>query len=802
MPGRPLSELLKEKEQVQKQNAPSPSSSGDSWSNMINKVKSDVISSASKASVASKPKTSATVEKKAAPQITKWQEEYQPIFENLYKDKYNWESFSHVARAVNGRYDKLELNDPNVTKFIQTSKGAGEAAKNYYNNPSKENLSNYESFLEQSKNYRTLLANKYTENKKDTYGYVFDIENSSFKTVNQFNKDNDSPEPIYGKAITDLNLFAKDVFDDSGELMAEIESINKKVYYSNHQNEKKKLENKSLRLINPVHDSWNNYALNNLKKEVSSDTRELASDLLISELRFIAKNGTVGDSRRADQQTANTILQKIKGRSFDEKVSILNKESENVRAVLNNMGYYGKLNVVKSYRDKITDVSWFNNTDLPKPSNLFQKIQKDSTLDLYRKDYNDFLKFDTDTRAQVLQVMKNDWKDIANKFGYDVTSKNMNERYLQALVTFNSDDLKGSENPENLGKKLNPLNINSFQKFLENVEPVIFGPSTIDRNLAIYSRMGSPKQIAGMRTIDAETQEKSYINNLKEKYRNIYYGMSKAFKKTFDNAKVTSKISSSIAFPLKYESIDFTIENGYFRGDTEKRKQKEVVEPIFNLLKDGADFTNSKAVLFSNAEINDGLFALQRSEIEERMNNSSMMRLNSKKQKLVTTNEDDYVNQPKGKYTEYEKYDNKTILNDFLSKTKDPSDIRLTYLKNTNVKGFASFIFENKEGVKMQMFVPTENLKGMPLYEQTKLTSDEQIFRAKGNTLQLEDNGPVKQVYLKVNKDNEYVLSYNRLVAGDNRRFEKAIPGAYFGATKLDDVISRANQIVKTVTEN
>ena len=764
MPGRPLSELLKEKEQVQKQNAPSPSSSGDSWSNMINKVKSDVISSASKASVASKPKTSATVEKKSAPQITKWQDEYQPIFEKMYSDKYNWESFSHVARAVNGRYDKLELNDPNVMLFMLTSKSAAQAAKDYYNNPSKENLSNYESFLEQSTNYRTLLANKYTENKKDTYGYVFDIENSSFKTVNQFNKDNDSPEPIYGKAITDLNLFAKDVFDDSGELMAEIESINKKVYYSNHQNEKKKLENKSLRLINPVHDSWNNYALNNLKKEVSSDTRELASDLLISELRFIAKNGTVGDSRRADQQTANTILQKIKGRSFDEKVSILNKESKNVRAVLNNMGYYGKLNVVKSYRDLITDSSWFNNTDLPKPNNLFQKIQKDSTLDLYRKDYNDFLKFDTDTRAQVLQVMKNDWEDIANKFGYDVTSKNTNERYLNSLIS------QGKEGS---------LNINSFQKFLENSHPSLFGTNR-----------------------PLQEWEKARARDLRENLKPIYYGMSKAFKKTFDNAKVTSKISSSIAFPLKYESIDFTIENGYFRGDTEKRKQKEVVEPIFNLLKDGADFTNSKAVLFSNSEINDGLFALQRSEIEERMNNSSMMRLNSKKEKSVTLNEDEYFNQPKGKYTEYVKYDNKTILNEFLSKTKDPSDIRLTYLKNTNVKGFASFIFENKEGVKMQMFVPTENLKGMPLYEKTKLTTDEQIFRAKGNTLQLEDNGPVKQVYLKVNKDNEYVLSYNRLVAGDNRRFEKAIPGAYFGATKLDDVISRANQIVKTVTDN
>jgi hypothetical protein len=277
--------------------------------------------------------------------------------------------------------------------------------------------------------------------------------------------------------------------------------------------------------------------------------------------------------------------------------------------------------------------------------------------------------------------------------------------------------------------------------------------------------------------------------------------MSKAFKKTFDNAKVTSKISSSIAFPLKYESVDFTIENGYFRGDTEKRKQKEVVEPIFNLLKDGADFTNSKAVLFSNSEINDGLFALQRSEIEERMNFNKMMQPSdvSNKRREDTW---EMSKMSKKENVDYAKYDNKTILNDFLSKTKDPSDIRLTYLKNTNVKGFASFIFENKEGVKMQMFVPTENLKGMPLYEQTKLTSDEQIFRAKGNTLQLEDNGPVKQVYLKVNKDNEYVLSYNRLVAGDNRRFEKAIPGAYFGATKLDDVISRANQIVKTVTDN
>jgi group I intron endonuclease len=385
-----------------------------------------------------------------------------------------------------------------------------------------------------------------------------------------------------------------------------------------------------------------------------------------------------------------------------------------------------------------------------------------------RKLYSSFMKYGVDKHMfyiveecniDELNIVERKWQDY-----YDVTSKNTNERYLNSLIS------QGKEGS---------LNINSFQKFLENSHPSLFGTNR-----------------------PLQEWEKARARDLRENLKPIYYGMSKAFKKTFDNAKVTSKISSSIAFPLKYESIDFTIENGYFRGDTEKRKQKEVVEPIFNLLKDGADFTNSKAVLFSNSEINDGLFALQRSEIEERMNNSSMMRLNSKKEKSVTLNEDEYFNQPKGKYTEYVKYDNKTILNEFLSKTKDPSDIRLTYLKNTNVKGFASFIFENKEGVKMQMFVPTENLKGMPLYEKTKLTTDEQIFRAKGNTLQLEDNGPVKQVYLKVNKDNEYVLSYNRLVAGDNRRFEKAIPGAYFGATKLDDVISRANQIVKTVTDN
>jgi len=320
MPGKSIEQLKKEmaKEQVQKPSSPSSNSSEDSWSNMINKVKSDVMSSASTASVASKPKTSATVEKKAAPQITKWQEEYQPIFENLAKDNYSWEKVSHIARAVNGRYDKLEpilKRDNNFLKFVETSKAAGEAAKTYYNNQTDENFKKFQSILDESSKYRTLVANKYTENKKDTYEYVFDSENSSFKTVNQFNKDNDSPEPIYGKAITDLNLFAKDVFDDSGELMAEIESINKKVYYTNHQNEKKKLENKSLRLINPVHDSWNNYALNNLELKINPDTKKLAYDLLTSELQFVAKNGTVGDTRRSDQQTANTILQKIKGLS-------------------------------------------------------------------------------------------------------------------------------------------------------------------------------------------------------------------------------------------------------------------------------------------------------------------------------------------------------------------------------------------------------------------------------------------------------------------------------------------------------
>jgi hypothetical protein len=351
----------------------------------------------------------------------------------------------------------------------------------------------------------------------------------------------------------------------------------------------------------------------------------------------------------------------------------------------------------------------------------------------------------------------------------------MNQRYLQALITYNPDDLKTNNDSE----EYKPLNINSFQKFLENSHPSLFGTNR-----------------------PLQEWEKARARDLRENLKPIYYGMSKAFKKNFDNAGVTTKISNSMAFPLKYESVDFTIENGYFRGDTEKRKQKEVVEPIFNLLKDGADFTNSKAVLFSNAEINDGLFALQRSEIEERMNNPSMMRFNSKKQKLVTTNEDDYVYEQKSKYNEYEKYDNKTILNNFLSKTKDPSDIRLIYLKDTNVKGFASFLFENKEGIKMQMFVPKENLKGMPLYEKTKLTTDESMFRAKGNSLRLEDDGPIKKVYLKVNDKQEYVLTYNKLIDGNNKQFSTTIPGAYFGATKLNDVVSRANQIIKTVNNN
>ena len=759
MPGRPLAELLKEKQSSQKQNIPSQApKSEDSWSNMINKVKADVMSSASTTSGVSKPKTATTVEKKPVPQITKWQDEYQPIFEKMYADKYDWAHFSTVARAVNGRYDKIDLKDQNFKNFVSTSKAVAEAARNYYNDPTENNKKSYEKLYDDSYKYRQALAKKYNSNNKSKFGYVFDRVNGTFKTAKQFDKDNNSPEVDFTFATSTAK-----VFDKNGELITEIENINIPVYYKNHQNEKAALENKSLRLLNPVHQSWNQFALNNLEKDVKHETKDLSFNLLKSELDFIAKTGTVGSTRKEDKEEARLILQKIKGLSYDDQLNYLKNNKDKILTMVNNMGYYGKLNAVKSYRDKITDINWFNASDYSGDTKqLFRNIQQGAKLDSYREDYNAFLKFDKNTREQVVKAMQNNWEENSDKFGYDVISKEINNRYLNALISTGKD---GS------------FNVNSYSKFLANSNPSLFGTS---RNLSKW--------------------EKSMSKRLQEELKTVYYGMSKAFKKTFDDKSVTTKISDSMAFPLKYASLDFSInKDGYFVGDTDKLKQQEVALPLYDLLKEGDDFTNSKAVLFSNSEIKSGLYAIQRSDIEERMNSSSMLKM-KKQDGTITTNESDYEN---GKKTvKYDAVDNEKILKDFISKTKDPSDIKLTYLKNTNVKGFVSFVFENEEGVKMQMFVPEENLKGMPIYEQTKLTSTERMFRANGNKQVLAGEGSIKNVVLKVNDKQEYYLSYSKKINGNIVTFKPTLPGLYFGAQKLEDVINAAEQYVKILSSN
>lgn len=761
----PLEQLKKEQKQAAALSEKPKAT--DSWSDIFNRVANQYLPTANQAE-----KKQIVSRVPVAPKITKWQDEYQPTFEKAFGDKYNWESFSNIARAINGRYDNLDIQDTDFKNFVANSKQAAISLKNYYNNPTANNEKEFQQAYNESLNFRTAVAKKFTASNINKYNYIFDVENSSFKNLNKYNRDNNDPEYDYTKS----NNTAK-VYDKNDELISEIENKNTYVYYSNHEREKAVLQNKSLNLLNPVHQSWNTYALNNLEKGTNADTKKLAYDLIQSELQFISQNGTVGSSRKQDQNDANVMLQKMKGLSYAEQTNFLKTRRDKINNLVNNMGYYGKLVAVKSYRKQIKNISWFNAGDSSKsPEDLFEKIQEGSYLDKYRTDYNDFLKFDKNTRKEVINAMQSNWEDDSVKFDYTVGNKKLNDKYLNALITQGDDESS-------------TLNLNSFDKFLKNVNPDVFDPYGSNT-----SRLGNM-----VRSGYLSEYEKARARDLREQYKPIYNGMSKAFKKTYDNAKVSTKISDSFAFNVVYKSVDFTVDSeGFFKGNTDKKKQKDVVLPIYDLLKNGDDFTNSKAVLFSNSEIEEGLFAIQSSDILKRMNSSSMLKM-KKQDGTIAINESDYED---GKKTvKYDAVDNKKILDDFLNSTKDPSDIELTYLKNTNAEGFVSFIFENKEGKKMQMFVPKANVKNMLLYKETKSTAQEKIFSANGNKQELPDQGAYKNVFISINDKNVYQIQYTKNENGNIKSYKQPMVGYYKGAVSLSETLSRANGILRELSK-
>lgn len=775
----PLEQLRKEKREKEAAALSEKPKATDSWSDIFNRVANQYLPTANQAE-----KKQIVSRVPVASKITKWQDEYQPTFEKAFGDKYNWESFSNIARAINGRYDDLDIKDTDFTNFVANSKQAAISLKNYYNNPTENNKKEFQQAYNESLNFRSAVAKKFTASNINKYNYIFDVENSSFKNLNKYNRDNNDPEYDYTKS----NNTAK-VYDKNDELISEIENKNTYVYYSNHEREKAVLQNKSLNLLNPVHQSWNTYALNNLEKGTNSDTKKLAYDLIQSELQFISKNGTVGSSRKQDQNDANVMLQKMKGLSYAEQTNFLKTRRDKINNLVNNMGYYGKLVAVKSYRKQVKDISWFNAGDSSKSSeDLFEKIQEGSYLDKYRTDYNDFLKFDKNTRKEVINAMQSNWEDDSVKFDYTVGNKKLNDKYLNALITQGDDESS-------------TLNLNSFDKFLKNVNPAVFDSNVNYGEDALAKRiaLGQNTKLGSGGYGQIETSDFILKERLKNELKIVYNGMSKAFKKTYDNAKVSTKISDSFAFNVVYKSVDFTVDSeGFFKGNTDKKKQKDVVLPIYDLLKNGDDFTNSKAVLFSNSEIEEGLFAIQSSDILKRMNSSSMLKM-KKQDGTIAINESDYED---GKKTvKYDAVNNKKILDDFLNSTKDPSDIELTYLKNTNAEGFVSFIFENKEGKKMQMFVPKENVKNMPLYKETKSTAQEKIFSANGNKQELPNQGAYKNVFISVNDKNLYQIQYTKNEDGNIKSYKYPMVGYYKGAVSLSETLSRANGLLRELSK-
>jgi hypothetical protein len=707
-----------------------------------------------------KPQVKDEVKPKVETKLSNWDEQIAPVLDNHpeLKKAINYNTSMHIMRAVNGRYDKamyqLKQDDPKAyetfKKFKNNAWALANELKKIDSGGFNDKLAN--KYMKDADAYFDILQESYAEGKNKAWVMTDKAQLLSSKAYEKYKQ-----EPGVDK---EASTSAKTVFDRKGfdELVADYETGNVSKAYQKLKGQDTYFRDKGVKLMQPITKSWVQTSLNRIgEKGTNATTNEDALNLNRDILSHIGKYKTTLDPELAkkDQSTANSILNKLKGKTIEQQYQILKDNAKQINGMTSRMGYYGNAKIFNQYKKSTIgkDLEFYPASNIGKNQvDYFNMVQENGVIDKHIRTFRDFRDADSKVRLNALQMTNNRWEAIVdgtglrdNKFfgGKEGMNQAQFKQAMSALVDENG-------------------NINSYQTFMKKLGPqykYYEGPFGMGK-----------KEVRGDLTENMIKNQRAWYETSqgslfydegedREEMMKIYSNLKKAYKKTFDDVKVKHVYDATlmdIGFgdernqALSYKGVNLSVNKDMKLKETTGPKQ-ENINKIFNLMFDkNGNVDTENITLFGNADVKSGLNAIQRDELKGQKNK------------------------------------NEAILKEFL---KDDNDhITVTFLRNTNVPGQAAYKFYNPETKKsMMMFAPTSLLgnNGVKedLYTKTGRDPLDFTFQLRGSlSMPVVKNDQGKPAYksaeLKYDKENDQyygeTLYYDD--KGNSKIFKYTIP--------------------------
>jgi hypothetical protein len=260
-----------------------------------------------------------------------------------------------------------------------------------------------------------------------------------FMTKEQYDIWDQTPKISKDKSSTTAKVvYNEELFKD---LVADYETSNVSKAYFKLKNVDKYYKEQGLKLIEPITKSWFSTSLQRIDiKHPNGKTDTAALNMITDALSFIGKHKTTQDPEFAarDQQTANNLLSQLRGKDRTEQLQLLKTYSEKINGIVGRMGYYGNATIYDKYKKGVIgqNLDYYPQGKGKNRDDYYNETQENGIIDRTIFNYKQFREVDKDIRKQTKEFTNSKWKEISDRFGYDL-SKPQFDLAMNTLVDEN-----------------------------------------------------------------------------------------------------------------------------------------------------------------------------------------------------------------------------------------------------------------------------------------------------------------------------------------------------------------------------
>lgn len=445
------------------------------------------------------------------------------------------------------------------------------------------------------------------------------------------------------------------------------------------------------------------------------------------------KTATNKDLAGADQILAQTLLQTAKTLPPDKRIDFYVQNNQKIKEIGSRLGYYGTTYIYDKYKKNLTDSRYFDAN--AEPSEYLDAM---TNIEGKRKVYEEY-------KGNAKTVKLGAFQDALN-------GQNQNE-YLKKVDSKHYKTLLSSIVNEN-------GDIVSFDRYYAK----LISKKTNGVGYAILEELYPTKYNFSESAFI--TAEKGYEMQ-KEMHKEIYQNLKKGYKQTLDKHKTVVEFNNTLyeqgigaksSKAVGYESVNLTTDENGLLKSFESLKQQNVSQ-LWRVLRNPDDGSFGKSLDAVVVPGNVDLYSLSKEELSD-----------------------------------YSKTSNQTMKT-FLK--GNPSDVTMMFLRNSNVPGYAQYIFKNNETGKSVTAVVNRSLLGSKgvkenLYMNSYETLEEINFSFKNE----KSLSPVYKNTIPIIKDPKIYFDKKKGVFALNYEFLNEV-GEYKSATEYASGNLRLSEATK-----